>query len=329
MGSKSDNKSATKNSPMLEENNSVCYNERYTKICNIASGKLADIIKCSDRTSGKAVALKLFKKNEVCIEQLALKEIGMLKKISGTDNTFCLEFIESFVVNSYNCIVTEVYGNDLSIEIPKNRSILKSNHRVITKQLVQGLSFLHNFGIVHADIKTTNIVLKQPLVINQDCSIKIIDLGNAEYENSINNPCTDRKFVTINFRSPEIILKMNLDRSIDIWSLACVIYQIFHGKRLFRLKNRDISKLEIELLSKIKGLSPTNFDKYIEKSHNEFINSNTEFEENENVLSASLPVDNDESDLHSLLKEMLQIDPKERIKLHDALQHSYLSNKNV
>lgn len=82
------------------------------------------------------------------------------------------------------------------------------------------------------------------LKLDRDISIKIVDFGNA---------CWTHKHFTDNiqtreYRSPEAILGMSYDTSTDIWSLACVVYELLTNEYLFKpRKGKGYKKSEDHL----------------------------------------------------------------------------------
>ncbi|GKT23789.1 hypothetical protein ADUPG1_012537 [Aduncisulcus paluster] len=104
----------------------------------------------------------------------------------------------------------------------------------VSYQMFLAVSFLHSGGLLHRDLKPSNIL------IGSDSIIKICDFGLAralvKTESSADFPAalmTDY-IATRWFRSPELLLgDKNYDAAIDIWSLGCIIAEMFLQKPLF------------------------------------------------------------------------------------------------
>ena len=77
-----------------------------------------------------------------------------------------------------------------------------------------GLKHLHSHNIIHRDLKPENIG------VNEDCSLKIFDFGIARLDNSSKKT---RNITTRYYRAPEVILKMEYDHKVDIWSVGCIM----------------------------------------------------------------------------------------------------------
>jgi serine/threonine protein kinase len=97
------------------------------------------------------------------------------------------------------------------------------------------------------------------LDIDENIRIKICHFGNACYSNHH----FSRDIQTRQYRAPEIILGINYNETVDIWSLACIVFEMITGDYLFepRQKDKSYSKDDdhlaqfIELLDRI----PKNF----------------------------------------------------------------------
>ena len=103
--------------------------------------------------------------------------------------------------------------------------------RNITRQILFGLSFLKEYKIIHGDLKPENIMFTDTDLYN----IKIVDVGSSfMYE----TPSIYQTYVQTRwYRSPEVILGYPIDYKIDLWSFACILFELADGKPIFTGKN--------------------------------------------------------------------------------------------
>jgi len=132
-------------------------------------------------------------------------------------------------------------------------------------QILQAVSFIHQKGYGHRDIKPDNIMFRVPIAIDQVPQPVLIDFALA---------CTDdagwdvvEKSYTLEYASPERVLRStgmvsNLGvfaKESDIWSLGVIFYEILTGEHLFKGSERSVRTTLIEgtFRSKVQDLSAT------------------------------------------------------------------------
>jgi serine/threonine protein kinase len=117
--------------------------------------------------------------------------------------------------------------------------------RRLAVQLLYCLKFLKQHKIIHCDLKPENILLKHP----NKAGIKVIDFGSACFEDEKIYTYIQSRF----YRAPEIMLGISYTEAIDMWSLGCILAELYSGYPLFPGEN------EVEQLAcimEIKGLPP-------------------------------------------------------------------------
>ncbi|KAL3578169.1 hypothetical protein D5086_019673 [Populus alba] len=108
------------------------------------------------------------------------------------------------------------------------------------QQLLRGLEHCHKHGVLHRDIKGSN------LLINNDGVLKIADFGLAtSYQLDQSLPLTSR-VVTLWYRAPELLLgATEYGPAIDMWSAGCILAELFTGKHIMP------GRTEVEQMHKI------------------------------------------------------------------------------
>lgn len=165
---------------------------------------------------------KVYKVINISYKDFVKREIEILKKINKC-NYFCnlLNYFEK--ENNIYLKFPKYFCNLNQIEISLN----PNNILNITKQVLEGLEFLEFIGIIHCDIKPENIMFETEKYEN----IKIIDFGSSIFNGHkriYNNYIQTRWYC-----SPDVILGKPLSIDIDIWSLGCIVYELYKKKVLF------------------------------------------------------------------------------------------------
>ena len=125
-------------------------------------------------------------------------------------------------------LIDKNYKEDSLIE----EDILKN----IIKQICIGIKEIHDKKIVHRDLKPENIF------INDNMNIKIGDFGIPKQLDSYKTYITKYKIGSYDYIAPEILYKGIFNNKSDMWSLGCIIYELFH----LSIYNKDKTFNEIK-----------------------------------------------------------------------------------
>jgi mitogen-activated protein kinase 15 len=96
----------------------------------------------------------------------------------------------------------------------------------IMYQLLKALKYMHTAGMLHRDMKPSNMLL------NSDCLVKVCDFGLARSiasltSNAGNNPVLTDYVATRWYRAPEILLgSTKYTTGVDMWSIGCILGEV-------------------------------------------------------------------------------------------------------
>lgn len=134
---------------------------------------------------------------------------------------------DTFIHKQHLCLVFELLSVNLYELIKQNqfRGLSTTLVRVFAQQLLNGLALLNKARLIHCDLKPENILLKNL----ESPIIKIIDFGSACDERQTVYTYIQSRF----YRSPEVLLGLPYSSAIDMWSLGCIVVELFLGLPLF------------------------------------------------------------------------------------------------
>ena len=136
-------------------------------------------------------------------------------------------------------MVFDYAEHDLQGVLEKGVPLKKAHLKCLIKQLIEGVAYLHEQGIMHRDIKGGNLLL------TKDGVLKIADFGLARNFKKVNNLNFTVRVVTRWYRAPELILgQPRYTEVIDVWSIGCFIAEMFIGNPLFRGRS-DLDQIQV------------------------------------------------------------------------------------
>lgn len=184
----------------------------------------------------------------------------------------------------------------------------------LAKQLFEGLDYLHRRGVLHRDIKAANIL------ISNEGQLKLADFGLARFYAKRGRKLDyTNRVITIWYRSPELLLgETQYGPSVDIWSAACVLIEIFTKHAIFPGDGGEINQLD--KIYNVLG-TPTRevWPGIIEMQWYELLRPARRIESTfaEKYKARVTP------DAYELLEAMFSFDPANRPTASDVLEHPY------
>lgn len=205
------------------------------------------------------------------------------------------------------------------------------------QQLLYSLRLLQKCSILHSDIKPDNILVNDAKTL-----VKLCDFGSASSveENSITQYLVSRFY-----RAPEIILGMKYSYGIDMWSVACSLFEVYTGRILF--KGRDNNHM-LRLIFELRGKPTNRFlkkgqfrEKYFDDDFNFLATEVDKVTQQVKVVGISQFPGQDLMDLlvnderpeplrrklaqfKDFLERILAVDPERRMGPGEALKHPFI-----
>ncbi|PBP16610.1 Protein kinase-like (PK-like) [Diplocarpon rosae] len=206
------------------------HKNRYLILDVLGQGTFGQVVKCQNLKTQEVVAVKVIKNRTAYFNQ-SMMEVSVLDllntKLDKNDDRHILRLKDTFIHRQHLCLTMELLSVNLYELIKQNqfRGLSTTLVRVFAQQLLNGLSLLNKARLIHCDLKPENILLKNL----ESPIVKIIDFGSACDERQTVYTYIQSRF----YRSPEVLLGLPYSSAIDMWSLGCIVVELFLGLPLF------------------------------------------------------------------------------------------------
>ncbi|XP_068944493.1 serine/threonine-protein kinase Nek11 [Petaurus breviceps papuanus] len=198
---------------------------RYVLQQKLGSGSFGTVYLVSDKKAKHGEELKVLK--EISVGDLKPNETVQAnleaQLLSKLDHPAIVKFHASFVERDNFCIITEYCeGRDLDCKIQEYREAGNTfpENQIMEWfiQLLLGVDYMHERRILHRDLKSKNIFLKNNLLKIGDFGVSRLLMGSCDLATTFTG--------TPYYMSPEALKHQGYDTKSDIWSLACILYEL-------------------------------------------------------------------------------------------------------
>ncbi|XP_048138414.1 probable serine/threonine-protein kinase At1g54610 isoform X4 [Rhodamnia argentea] len=201
--------------------------DTFQKLDKIGEGTYSNVYKARDLVTGKTVALKKVRFDNLEAESIKFmaREILVLTRLDHP-NVIKLEGLVTSRLSSGLYLAFEYMEHDLSgIAARQNGKFTEPQVKCYMRQLLSGLEHCHNRDVLHRDIKCSN------LLIDNEGTLKIADFGLATFYDPEREQVMTNKVVTLWYRAPELLLgATSYGIGIDLWSAGCILAELLYGK---------------------------------------------------------------------------------------------------
>uniref|UniRef100_A0A8D8APT4 dual-specificity kinase n=1 Tax=Culex pipiens TaxID=7175 RepID=A0A8D8APT4_CULPI len=317
---------------------------RYKILATLGEGTFGRVVKVKDMEMDHTMALKVIKNVEKYREAAKL-EINALEKIAEKDPTFqhlCVKMLDWFDYHGHMCIAFEMLGLSVFDFLRENNyEPYPMDHvRHMAYQLCYAVKFLHDNKLTHTDLKPENILFvdsefttsfnnrKNREVRRVKCTdIRLIDFGSATFDHEHHSTIVS----TRHYRAPEVILELGWSQPCDVWSIGCIMFELYLGITLFQTHdNRE----HLAMMERILGTIPYRMARKTRTKY--FHHGKLDWDEKSSAgryvrdhckplhryVLAETP---DHLQLFDIIRRMLEYDPANRITLSEALRHPFFA----
>ncbi|XP_031565522.1 serine/threonine-protein kinase 33-like [Actinia tenebrosa] len=163
--------------------------------------------------------------------KLLEREVMILKKI---EHEHLVHLEEIYETSKRMYLVMELCdAGGLEKLLEKKKRLTEKETWTVIKQLASAVAYLHDFDIVHRDLKLENILLSHP-VGNELLNIKITDFGLSIVKGGVGSDSMMQSVCgTPIYMAPEVIDDLGYSQQCDIWSIGVIMFTLFTGRPPF------------------------------------------------------------------------------------------------
>jgi serine/threonine-protein kinase len=201
---------------------------RYEILSRIGAGGMGTVFKARDLTLDEMVALKVLRgRPSLDAIQRFRSEIKLAWRVRHRNVCGLREYGED---GELAYITMElVDGRDLRQLLQQHGPLPWEDAYAVLLQITDGLAAIHEAGVVHRDLKTSNVVRDPGGVV------RLLDFGIAGAAGSAGEVPASRKVIgSPEYMSPEQIRGQAVDARSDLYSLGVVAFEVFTGRVPFR-----------------------------------------------------------------------------------------------
>ncbi|OJJ77703.1 hypothetical protein ASPBRDRAFT_190986 [Aspergillus brasiliensis CBS 101740] len=283
----------------------------FQQLEKLGEGTYATVFKGRNSQTGELVALKeIALDTEEGTPSTAIREISLMKELHH-ENILSLHD----VIHAENklMLVFEYMDKDLKRYMDTNGGQLEPPViKSFVYQLLRGVAYCHDNHILHRDLKPQN------LLVNNKGQLKLADFGLARAFGIPVNTFSN-EVVTLWYRAPDVLLgSRSYSTSIDIWSIGCIIAEMYMGRSLFPGSNNEdqLQKIFKVMGTPCEGSWPgvsrlpeyrADFPLYVAQDLRTLV---------PRIDAVGL----------DLVREMLRLQPERRISAAQALRHAWFDD---
>mmetsp|Transcript_22688 Transcript_22688/g.40836 ORF Transcript_22688/g.40836 Transcript_22688/m.40836 type:complete len:633 (+) Transcript_22688:53-1951(+) len=288
---------------------------KYEVLGIVGEGAYGVVLKARQKETNEFVAIKKFKESEddEAVRKTTIREVKILRMLKQEN---VVQLKEAFRRKGKLYLVFEyVEQNLLEILESSPNGIEKDQLRSYIFQLCKAIDYCHRLDVIHRDIKPEN------LLISCNHTLKLCDFGFARTIPQKQGALTDY-VATRWYRSPELLLgAANYGKEVDMWAIGCIMGELTDGQPLFPGES-EIDQLYV--IQKVLGpLSPEQEEAFHKNPH---LNGYKFPEISRPETLERHYLNKLDNVALSFMRGLLEMNPRKRMTIAEALQHPYFQD---
>ncbi len=190
----------------------------------LGRGGTSDVFEATDDRTGGPVAIKVVRSDDPEFVRRLVEEARALESFDGSG---LVRFLDTGVHGDRAYLVMEYIDGPTLAQSLKDGPLGTSATAAIAARVASALSYVHERGVVHRDVKPSNILR------SSTGEVWLADFGIAKFDDATTITAPGTTIGTVIYMAPEQLDGQRVGPSADIWSLGIVILECLTGKRVF------------------------------------------------------------------------------------------------
>jgi|AGTN01.2.fsa_nt_gi Serine/threonine protein kinase len=204
--------------------------DRYSDYEFIGSGTTSTVFRARDNTLAKLVAIKILKHNSPADLIRFQREARIASKLGHPNLINILKFDVTNENNAF-IVMDVIQGDDLKTIIKQRKQLAPARALAVAYYIAKGMAHAHSKNLAHRDLKSSNVMVED--IDSPDVKVIVVDFGLAK-EQEQGKTGTASVIGSPLYMSPEQALGQPADQRADIYSLACIMYEMISGSTPFQ-----------------------------------------------------------------------------------------------